>query len=71
MWSIRGVLETTGPNAQEAWQRHLDLLVAGMRPTNAALAHRALSQHQVDRILSKSDGSVARAAAGGGATAGQ
>ncbi|HEX4434934.1 MAG TPA: TetR/AcrR family transcriptional regulator [Acidimicrobiales bacterium] len=65
MWSIRGVLETTGPNAPEAWQRHLDLLVAGMRPTDAALGHRALSQHQVDRILSKRDRSVARAAGGG------
>ena len=24
LWSIRGVLETTGPNAPEAWKRHLD-----------------------------------------------
>ena len=53
MWSIRGVLETTGSNAPEAWKRHLDLLVAGMRPTETALAHRPLSQNQVDRILSK------------------
>jgi AcrR family transcriptional regulator len=51
MWSMRGVLETTGPNAPEAWQRHLDLLVAGMRPTAVALAHAPLSQHQVDGIL--------------------
>jgi AcrR family transcriptional regulator len=53
LWSIRGVLETTGSNAPDAWKRHLDLLVAGMRPTDAALAHRPLSQQQVDRILSK------------------
>jgi AcrR family transcriptional regulator len=53
MWSIRGVLETTRSNAPEAWKRHLDLLVAGMRPSEAELAHRALSQNQVDRILSK------------------
>jgi hypothetical protein len=53
LWSIRGVLETTGPNAPEAWKRHLDLLVAGMRPSQAELAHRALSQNQVDRILAK------------------
>ena len=32
MWSMRGVLETTRSNAPEAWKRHLDLLVAGMRP---------------------------------------
>jgi AcrR family transcriptional regulator len=55
MWSIRGVLETTGSNAPEAWKRHLDLLVAGMRTTDVALAHRPLSQNQVDRILSKHD----------------
>ncbi len=53
MWSIRGVLETTGSNAPEAWKRHLDLLVAGMRPTDVALGHRPLNQNQVDRILSK------------------
>jgi AcrR family transcriptional regulator len=57
MWSIRGVLETTRANAPEAWKRHLDLLVAGMRPTDAALAHRPLTQNQVDRILSKRDAS--------------
>jgi AcrR family transcriptional regulator len=57
MWSIRGVLETTGSNAPEAWKRHLDLLLAGMRPTETALPHRPLSQSQVDRILSKRDGS--------------
>jgi AcrR family transcriptional regulator len=52
MWSMRGVLETTRTNAPEAWRRHLDLLVAGMRPADGALAHRPLSQKQVDRILS-------------------
>ena len=57
MWSIRGVLETTGANAPEAWKRHLDLLLAGMRPTETALPHRPLSQSQVDRILSKRDAS--------------
>ena len=53
LWSIRGVLETTGSNAPAAWKRHLDLLVAGMRPSEAELGHRPLSQNQVDRILSK------------------
>jgi AcrR family transcriptional regulator len=53
MWSMRGVLETTRANAPDAWKRHLDLLIAGMRPADAALEHRPLSQNQVDRILSK------------------
>jgi hypothetical protein len=34
---------------------HRDLLVAGMRLTRAALPPRPLTQHQVDRILSKGD----------------
>jgi AcrR family transcriptional regulator len=55
MWSIRGVLETTRANAPEAWKRHLDLLVAGMRPSESALAHRPVSQNQVDRVLSRRD----------------
>jgi AcrR family transcriptional regulator len=54
LWSIRGVLETTGGTAPEAVRRHLDLLVAGMRPSKDKLAHRPVSQAQVDRILSSS-----------------
>ena len=52
MWSIRGVLETTRTSAPDAWRRHLDLLIAGMRPAESSLAHAPLSQGQVARILS-------------------
>jgi AcrR family transcriptional regulator len=52
MWSIRGVLETTRTNAPDAWKRHLDLLIAGMRPADSELAGHPLTQRQVDRILS-------------------
>jgi AcrR family transcriptional regulator len=52
MWSIRGVLETIGTNAPDAWRRHLDLLIAGMRPADDTLAHRPLTQNEVDRFLS-------------------
>jgi AcrR family transcriptional regulator len=52
MWSIRGVLETTRTSAPDAWRRHLDLLIAGMRPSEISLAHPPVSQGQVDRILS-------------------
>jgi AcrR family transcriptional regulator len=52
LWSIRGVLETTRAEAPDAWRRHLDLLVAGMRPAKESLGHHPLSQAQVDRILS-------------------
>src|SRR3984957_803434 len=64
MWSIRGVLETTGSNNPAAWNRHLDLVVAGMRPSEAELAHRPLGQNQVDRILSKHEQPAAPTGAG-------
>jgi AcrR family transcriptional regulator len=64
LWSIRGVLETTGSNAPEAWKRHLDLVVAGMRPSEAELAHRPLNQNQVDRILAKHEQPPAPGGAG-------
>jgi AcrR family transcriptional regulator len=62
LWSIRGVLETTGPNAPEAWKRHLALLIAGMRPTDAELVQRPLSQNQLDRFLSRHEPSAAKPA---------
>jgi AcrR family transcriptional regulator len=60
MWSIRGVLETTRANAPDAWRRHLDLLIAGMRPAACALGHRPLSQNQVNRILAPSAATASR-----------
>jgi AcrR family transcriptional regulator len=51
MWSIRGILETTGNLAPDAWQRHLELLIAGLRPTNDELSHPPIRQEQIDRIL--------------------
>jgi AcrR family transcriptional regulator len=53
MWSIRGILETTGELAPDAWQRHLELLIAGMRPTGQTLRHAPISQSQIDRILTR------------------
>ena len=58
MFSIRGVLETTLPVAPDAWQRHLDLLVAGMRPSEEALSRPPLSQATLDKILTGRDRSV-------------
>jgi len=51
MWSIRGILETTGELAPGAWQRHLELLIAGMRPTGTDLINAPISQTQIDDIL--------------------
>ena len=51
MWSLRGVLQTSRGSAPHAWRRYLDLLIAGMRPTDVPLSHAPLTQRQVDRIL--------------------
>jgi AcrR family transcriptional regulator len=51
MWSIRGILQTAGDLAPGACQRHLDLLVAGMRPDGDSLAHPPVEQSMIDRIL--------------------
>jgi AcrR family transcriptional regulator len=51
MWSVRGVIETTRDVAPDAWRRHLDILIAGLRPASEPLLHRPLSRTQVDAIL--------------------
>jgi AcrR family transcriptional regulator len=52
MWSIRGILETTREVALDSWQRHLEILIAGMRPSEEPLRHPPIGQAQIDRILS-------------------
>lgn len=54
MWSIRGIVEATHELATDAWPRHLEILLAGLRPSAAPLGHPALGQRQVDEILSPS-----------------
>jgi AcrR family transcriptional regulator len=51
MWSVRGVIETTRGIAPGVWRRHLDILLAGMRPATDPLRHRPLTQAQVDHVI--------------------
>jgi AcrR family transcriptional regulator len=53
MWSIRGVIETTRGIAPDAWRRHLDILLEGMRPAGEPLAHRPITRAQVDRVIAR------------------
>jgi AcrR family transcriptional regulator len=53
MWSIRGVIETTGDVAPDAWRRHLSLLVAGLRPAASPLPHKPMTRQQVDQVLAQ------------------
>jgi hypothetical protein len=51
LWSIRGVIETTRGVAPAAWRRHLDILIAGLRPAAEPLIHQPLSQRDVDSVI--------------------
>ncbi len=42
-WAIRGIIESTGAAAPEAWQRHVDIVLAGLDPDAAPLEHAPLS----------------------------
>lgn len=49
--SVRGVLEATYAHAPDGWRRHLEILLAGLRPGGAALVHPPLSPAEHDRVL--------------------
>jgi AcrR family transcriptional regulator len=52
LWAIRGIIETTQGGAPEAWQRHLDIFIAGLRPAADPLPDRVLSREKLDKLLS-------------------
>ena len=54
LWAVRGIIETTQGRAPEAWQRHLDVYVAGLRPTADPLPERGLSREKLDKLLTES-----------------
>jgi AcrR family transcriptional regulator len=49
-FSLRGVLESTVDVAPEAWRRHLEFVMAGLRPGGPELVHPALTAKQVAQI---------------------
>jgi hypothetical protein len=54
LWSIRGVIETTRHVAPDAWRRHLDLLIAGLRPASGQLGHPPMTRAEVDAVVARS-----------------
>jgi AcrR family transcriptional regulator len=54
LWSLRGVIETTRAVAPNAWRRHLEILVAGLRPASgrfdSVLVEKPLSDTRARRI---------------------
>lgn len=54
-FGIRGVLEATRAEAPDAWRRHVEILIAGLRPGGDALRHPPVSQARIDRVLTLAD----------------
>lgn len=54
LWSLRGVIETTRAVAPNAWRRHLELMIAGLRPVRGRFAttldERPLSEANARRV---------------------
>jgi AcrR family transcriptional regulator len=57
LWSLRGVIETTRAVAPNAWRRHLEILLAGLRPVSGRFAgdlvERPLSDARARRITGR------------------
>jgi AcrR family transcriptional regulator len=51
VWSLRGVIEMTSRVAPNAWRRHLDIILVGLRPAAEPLAHEPLPKPIVDRVV--------------------
>ena len=52
-WGMRGVIETTGPVAPDAWRRFADIYLAGLRVPGAAGPHPSLTAEQLARVSGK------------------
>lgn len=51
LWAVRGIIETTQGRAPEAWQRHLDVYIAGLRPAAKPLPDRVVSRERLDELI--------------------
>ncbi|MYS18950.1 transcriptional regulator, TetR family [Streptomyces sp. DvalAA-14] len=49
-WALRGVVETSSDVVPDAWQRHLDIQLAGFRSAEPPSAYPAVSREQLTRI---------------------
>lgn len=47
LWGVRGVIEVSQAHAPDAWQRHLEVTLAGFRPNEQELVHPPLTSRQV------------------------
>nr|WTC14142.1 TetR/AcrR family transcriptional regulator [Streptomyces anthocyanicus] len=50
VWAIRGIITTSGSVAPHAWQRHLDIQLAGMGSTTSPSDRPGISTEELGRI---------------------
>ncbi|UQX89074.1 TetR/AcrR family transcriptional regulator [Jatrophihabitans telluris] len=53
IWSLVAVIEATGTQAPNAWRRHLQLQLAGLRPSEVELTEPPVSQAAMTRVLGR------------------
>jgi AcrR family transcriptional regulator len=51
IWSLMGVIDTAQTAAPRAWRRALEVLLAGLRPSETSLAEPAPTPRQIDAIV--------------------
>lgn len=51
-WAVRGIIETTQDVAPDAWRRHLEIVIDGLRPAGRGLVTQPLSRAAVSEISS-------------------
>jgi AcrR family transcriptional regulator len=53
MWSLRGVIEMTRATAPDAWERHLEIILLGMRPSDKPLERAPMSRAAMTRLVER------------------
>jgi AcrR family transcriptional regulator len=51
LWAVQGVLDVTRGQPVEAWRRHLEVLVAGLRPDSRSLPHPSLTDEEMTAVI--------------------
>jgi AcrR family transcriptional regulator len=49
-WAVRGIIQTTGAVAPQAWERHLDIHLAGLRATALPSTRPSLTATELGQI---------------------
>jgi AcrR family transcriptional regulator len=58
LWSVSAIIDTSATVAPQAWQRHLELLIAGLRPVTAThlavdLRERPMTSMQARAVMAR------------------